>query len=168
MAKKEVITQQEHIILSIKPKYAEMIYNGSKKYEFRKRLYPQHVSNCGVPFTRGRIYLYESKPVQKITGFIKVDNYVADIVKTPRDELWAHVKNGAGITKDEFDKYFKDAEMATAWHIKSYHKFKYPVKPEELFWNSWAAPQFYVFITDGLADQLDELGEMTHIIKSTM
>ena len=45
-------------ILSIKPKYAELIYSGTKRWEFRKAPPP-------VP---GWVYLYESAPVSKITG----------------------------------------------------------------------------------------------------
>jgi len=148
--------QQEHIILSIRPKYADLIYNGSKKYELRKRLYPTQVSNTGVPLTKGRIYLYESLPVQKITGFIVVDNFLWNMGPL---RLWKHVRDKAGITKEEFDKYFAWSKEQCAWHIKWYHKFKQPVTPEEIFRNTWTVPQSYVYITDGLADQIDELGE---------
>ena len=46
------------IILSIKPKYAKMIYEGTKAWEFRKKAPP-----VGVP-----MLIYESAPVSKVTG----------------------------------------------------------------------------------------------------
>ena len=48
------------IVLAIKPKYAEKIYSGKKRWEFRKAPPP-------VP---SWVLLYESAPVSKITGMV--------------------------------------------------------------------------------------------------
>ena len=49
-----------NIILSIKPKWAEKIYSGEKTIEWRKNCPKVDVS---------RVFLYETAPVCKITGF---------------------------------------------------------------------------------------------------
>ena len=49
------------LVLSIKPKYAEAIYSGTKRFEFRK-VPPRNLNS---------VYLmYESAPVSKITGTV--------------------------------------------------------------------------------------------------
>jgi predicted transcriptional regulator len=48
------------IVMAIKPKYAKAIYEGRKRWEFRKK----------PPRLWEPIYIYESAPVSKITGVI--------------------------------------------------------------------------------------------------
>ena len=49
------------LVMSIKPKYADAIYAGTKQFEFRKK----------PPTNLKALYLvYESKPVSKITGTV--------------------------------------------------------------------------------------------------
>lgn len=49
------------LVLSIKPEYAEKIYSGIKRFEFRK----------APPGNLKTVYaMYESAPVSKMTGFI--------------------------------------------------------------------------------------------------
>lgn len=49
------------LVLSIKPEYAEKIYSGIKRFEFRKAP-PRNLKAMYV--------MYESAPVSKMTGFI--------------------------------------------------------------------------------------------------
>ena len=49
------------LVMSIKPKYADAIYAGTKKFEFRKK----------PPTNLKAVYLvYESEPVSKLTGTV--------------------------------------------------------------------------------------------------
>ena len=50
------------ILLSIKPEYVERIFNGSKKYEFRKYLPQEKVE---------KIVVYSTDPVQRVVGEIE-------------------------------------------------------------------------------------------------
>ncbi len=52
---------KEYILMSIKPHYADLIYTERKRFEYRKRA-PKLVD---LP-----ILLYETAPVQKVTGII--------------------------------------------------------------------------------------------------
>ena len=50
-----------NIILSIKPKWAEKIYSGEKKIEWRK--------TCPSTVNEGaKVYIYETAPICKVTG----------------------------------------------------------------------------------------------------
>ena len=53
---------KEYILMSIKPHYADLIYTERKRFEYRKRA-PKLVD---LP-----ILLYETAPVQKVTGIIE-------------------------------------------------------------------------------------------------
>lgn len=59
-----------NIILSIKPKWAKLIYEGKKTIEWRKTL-PRKMDlkllRDGDPNVK--VYLYETTPVKAITGF---------------------------------------------------------------------------------------------------
>lgn len=98
--------QYEAVVLSIKPKYADMIRAGTKKYEFRRRVW----TGENIKFA----FLYESVPVKSIRSVIVVDPPIC----LPINELWEHTKERAGITREEFDEYFKGSENGYAIPIK--------------------------------------------------
>ena len=54
------------IIMSIHPKWAKKIYSGEKTIEWRKTC-PKYTPNpCPIPI---KVFLYETSPVCKVTGF---------------------------------------------------------------------------------------------------
>lgn len=67
------------LVMAIKPKYAELIYSGTKRWEFRKAPPP-------VP---SWVYLYESAPVSKITGKV----FLGFKVQGESGIVWNLVKN---------------------------------------------------------------------------
>lgn len=93
-------------ILSIKPKYAELIYSGKKRWEFRKAPPP-------VP---GWVYLYESAPVSKITGKV----FLGAKVQGEPSLVWNLVKaqrtltGGPGISLTVFNEYVGKAKSVAA------------------------------------------------------
>ena len=56
----------ELLLLSIKTKYANQIFNGTKKYEFRRKSIGD--KNCNK-----KIYIYSSEEDKAIIGYIIVD-----------------------------------------------------------------------------------------------
>ena len=64
------------VLLSIKPEFAEKIFAGTKKFEFRKIIFKHRNIN--------KIIVYASSPIKKVIGeFIIDDIIIADI-----DTLW--------------------------------------------------------------------------------
>jgi type I restriction enzyme S subunit len=57
-----------NVLLSIKPKYVELIKAGFKKYEFRRKI--------SKKFDGSKVYIYSTSPIKKIIGVFDVKNYV--------------------------------------------------------------------------------------------
>lgn len=113
------------IVLSIKPKYAKMIYEGKKHWEFRKKAPP-----VGEP-----MLIYESAPVSKVTGTI---SFVMEIRAIPK-LLWQEVKGpGTGISMAELDAYAGGAPVSALYVLKAQRldkPFKIPKPPQN--WGSF-------------------------------
>ena len=100
------------VLLSIKPKYAETILSGDKRYEFRKTLFKRR----GIR----RIYLYASNHVGKIVGSFEI----ADILKGTPELIWEQCHQFGGIAREDFFEYFKGSQQAFAYKIKNVQKFR--------------------------------------------
>lgn len=113
------------VILSIKPKYAKRIFDGTKKFEFRKRIFKK--PNVDT------IIVYATSPVKKLVGYFLID----EIIKASPEQLWEISKEKAGISKQKFFTYFKKKEFAFGIKIKKAVQFDPDISPKELI------PDFY-------------------------
>lgn len=102
------------VLLSIKPKYAESIFDGSKKYEFRKAIF----KNSNVK----SVVVYASSPVQKVIGEFEIEK----VLKASPNELWSETKEFSGITESFFNSYFGGREVGYAIKVKKVRRFKKP------------------------------------------
>ena len=100
------------VILSIKPHFAEKIFNGTKKFEFRRSIF----KNPNVK----RIIVYASAPVSKIVGEFEID----EILHCELDSLWCATKSDSGITEDYYFNYFKGKNYGFALKIKKVKPYK--------------------------------------------
>lgn len=121
--------------MSIKPNYAKEIYLRNKTVELR-RVCPKFAPNDIV-------LIYESSPVQRITGFFVVD----EIQSLPLHELWYIAKAKAKINKEAFTSYFKGIDKGTAIYIKDVNSFDIPL-PIANISPSIKAPQSYRYISE--------------------
>ena len=119
------------VLLSIKPKFAESIINGRKKYEFRKNAFSQKNID--------RVYIYSTTPIKKIVGIVRINNIIED---TPSN-LWQQLKDDAGISEEEFFDYFKNRVVGFAFEIVEVEKFDKPLDPKILFPNFVPPQSFY-------------------------
>lgn len=120
------------ILLSIKPKYAHKIFNGIKKFEYRKYLPQRHVS---------KIVIYSTAPEGLVLGEVEVKG-ILEMKKTP---LWEHTKEFSGITRDNFRSYFKNCTKAYAYVLGKVTLYEKPLKLENMGVNK--APQAFVYLT---------------------
>lgn len=90
------------LLLSIRPEYAEKIFDGTKSVELR-RVRPR-LQNGDL------VIVYVSSPVKAVCGAFIVDYVVAG----PPGDLWEKVRSRGGITREEFDAYFMGASKAVA------------------------------------------------------
>lgn len=94
------------VLLSIKPEFAEKIFNGTKKYEFRRSVF----KNKNVK----TVVVYASSPVQQVIGEFEIET----ILNHNLQELWNLTKDYSGITKNFFFDYFINKEKGYAIKIK--------------------------------------------------
>jgi predicted transcriptional regulator len=121
------------VLLSIKPKFAESIINGRKKYEFRKNAFSKK--------NIGRVYIYSTTPIKKIIGIFRISKIIEDKPST----LWHHLKDEAGISEEEFFDYFKNRKVGFAFEIVEVEKFENPVDPKIMYPN-FVPPQSFCYI----------------------
>jgi predicted transcriptional regulator len=108
------------VLLSIKPKYADAILRGEKKYEFRKFIF----KNKNIE----KIYIYSTSPIKKIVGVFTVKNIIHD----RPENLWKRFRDFSGLDDEEFFSYFKKNEMGFAIEIDAIMEFKTPIDPKEI------------------------------------
>ena len=102
------------VVLSIKPQFANKIFDGTKKFEFRKAIFKnQNVTS---------VLVYSSSPVQKVIGEFEI----AEIFNLDLKTLWDKTKEYSGITEEYFYEYFENREQGFAIQIKNKKKFENP------------------------------------------
>ncbi len=121
------------VLLAIKEEFASKIFDGTKKYEFRKTIFKDERVTTVV--------VYVSSPVQKVIGEFQIDRVFHDAPKN----IWEHTKEHSGITKEFFDLYFADRMNAYAIKIKKTKKYRRPRLLKDDY-NISFAPQSYVYL----------------------
>ena len=120
------------VLLSIKPEYALKIFDGSKKYEYRRCI-----------FKRGevtKVVVYASNPIKKIIGEFQI----GDILYADPQLLWANTKCHAGITKNKFFEYFCKKSKGYAIEVKSTKMYDIPMSLNALMVSS--PPQSFMYL----------------------
>ncbi|MCX6053262.1 MAG: ASCH domain-containing protein [Campylobacterales bacterium] len=123
------------VLLSIKPQFVTEIFNGNKKFEYRKAIF----KNKDIK----TIVIYATMPVGKIVGEFEIDKI---LVEHP-SKIWEKTKKYSGITQDYYDEYFEGREKAYAIQIKSINEYKFPICPY-LNNNDFTAPQSFKYLVD--------------------
>lgn len=123
------------VLLSIKPEYANKIFSGEKKFEYRKAIF----LNKSVK----SIVVYSTMPVGKIIGEFTVDGVISDQPET----VWNETKNHAGINKSFFNAYFDGRDKAYAIKISNPQLYKEPIDPKKNN-SSFVPPQSFRYINE--------------------
>ena len=100
------------ILLSIKPEFAEKIFDGTKKYEFRRSIFKDTNVNTVV--------VYVSTPIKQVIGEFIIEK----IIKEEISKLWKMTKKYSGIKEKYFLEYFQNKETGYAIKIKSAKKYR--------------------------------------------
>lgn len=122
------------ILLSIKPEYAQKIFDGEKKYEYRKRLFKRTDIKMVV--------VYVTKPVGKVIGEFEI----GEILEDNPTYIWEQTKKYSGIDKKDYVEYFVGKEKGFAISIKSTTIYPKPLDLKELNPKIKAAPQSFMYI----------------------
>lgn len=125
--------EQRDIILAINPVYAGLIRQKKKKWEYRKKIWS---SNKII----GKIYLYETSPIQKIKCYF-TSNF---IIKGKPKEIWHLTHKNAGISQKEFNNYFNHKKKGYALQISRLKRFQSPKDPFKLI-DNFHPPQNFMY-----------------------
>ena len=121
------------IMLAIKPEYVEEIFDGLKRYEYRRKC-PNH------PISQ--IVIYETSPVSKVVGTVDVD----EMLGTAPHVLYDMTKKFSGISEDDYNDYFKGTNVAYAYSINHPTIFSSPIPIEK--YGLRGAPQSYLYLEE--------------------
>ena len=120
------------VLLSIKPEFAEKIFSGDKKYEYRRLTFKKHQIQT--------IVVYASSPIKKVVGEFEIEEIILDNL----DSLWENTRECSGISKDFFYNYFKDKEYGYAIKIGAAIKYSKPICLQKKF--NILPPQSFVYL----------------------
>ncbi len=120
------------VLLSIKPEFAFKIFDGTKKYEFRKVIFKRPNIKTVV--------VYASSPVQKVIGEFEI----GEILSSTPEKIWKETKNKSGISEEFFNDYFTDKDIAHAIKIEKVKRYKTELDLKEEF--SLTPPQSFAYL----------------------
>ena len=124
------------LLLSLKPCYADLVFDGIKKAELRRRI---------TPFMENRyVFIYASSPVRKLRGGFRVECVWSG---TP-EEVWIKVSKLAGVEKQDFDDYYAGHTFAYALKITDVWEYEYPADLNTLRnrFSDFVVPQSWRYI----------------------
>lgn len=119
-----------NIILSIKPKWAKLIYEGKKTIEWRKS---QPFYNKLEFHQIDKVYLYETRPICRVTGIIAKPSFrVVDVNKwfSHDKECLDFLERGC-VPVEDLLKYQGDNAYIYAWLVSEHRKFGTPKTLED-------------------------------------
>jgi predicted transcriptional regulator len=123
---------KKRVLLSIHPEFAEAIFQGTKRFEFRRVLFRQDVDE---------VVVYATAPISRVVGSFKIDGVVAD---SPT-KVWKKTQKYAGVSKQRFDTYFQDKPKAFAIKVTNPIRFENP-RLLSHYLASNVAPQSFCYI----------------------
>ncbi len=122
------------VVLSIKPEFAFKIFEGTKKFEFRKSIFKNEKIKT--------IIVYASSPVQQVIGEFEIEKVLNHDLST----LWDLTQEFSGISEEFYYKYFTNKEQGFAIKIKKTRKYRTPKCLRTDF--NLSPPQSFAYWTD--------------------
>lgn len=117
------------LLFSLKPRYADLIFENLKRVELRRR-FTSSMKNRDV-------FIYVSSPVRQLRGGF----CVGEVWSGPPEKIWNEVAQLAQVDKRDFDAYYAGCEIAYALQITNVWEYKNPI---DLDWLRKKFPNFTV------------------------
>lgn len=122
-----------NVLLSIKPEFADKIFQGEKLFEFRKNIFKRE--------NISKVIVYVTMPVGKIVGEFSIDG----VIEGSPSSVWKATKSHAGISKDFYSEYFSGREKAFAIKVGEVTKYQTPINLSD-YGDNISAPQSYRYL----------------------
>ena len=127
------------VLLSLKPRFAEAILDGSKDVELRRQ--PVGVQAGGV------VVLYSSSPIKAAIGWVRV----REVITSQVDTLWRTHGLRTSLQPDEYFAYYDGADVAYGLVLSDPHRLDTPLPLEELRTeHGMHPPQSWRYLPDSL------------------
>ncbi len=136
---------QKIALLSIKPKFANQILFGIKKYEYRK---------TSISHQTTHILLYMTAPVKRIVGIATIKK----VHSGAPSRIWEKTKTQAGVVRSFYRIYFKGVKTAYAIELDRVTPFNQWIDPKQLDKN-FRAPQSFKYVDKSFTHKLLEMGD---------
>lgn len=120
------------ILMPINPEYVDEILAGRKKYEYRK-----------IKAKRNNIdkmIIYSTSPIMKVVAEVDIKK----ILEEEPEKLWEMTKNESGITKEFYNKYYKNKNTAIAYKLGTIKVYDEPKNLNDIGINY--VPQSFVYL----------------------
>jgi predicted transcriptional regulator len=133
------MTEAEDILISVHPRHVDSMLHGVKSVELRRR--PLKLADgC-------RVWIYSTLP----RGSVEALGVVHTVVAAPPTAIWREYGQRSGITKEEFDAYYAEADTAYAIVFSSVEKLDLTFALAEIRrqLNSFHPPQFFKRLASG-------------------
>jgi predicted transcriptional regulator len=111
---------KNHIVISIKPKYADKILVGIKCLEIRKRF--------SSKWTGYRAVLYSSSPVSALVG----EATIGSVSSGHPGEVWSRFESGLGCSREEFRAYTESSDHVSVIELRDVTAYKEPLRLNQL------------------------------------
>lgn len=125
------------LLLSIKPRFADAIFAGTKHFELRK-VKPKVESG-------DLVLVYVTSPRCSLEGVFRVGS----VLEMPPEQLWPRVRSSCALTKSEFMDYYTGKTTAFAITILEAWRLDTPVQLSELRTERIIPPQGYRYLSAG-------------------
>jgi len=110
----------KHLLFSLKPQYADLVFDGLKHAELRRRITPDMKDRD--------VFIYVSSPIRQLRGGFRVGHVWQG---SPKD-VWKEVSELAGVKKRDFDNYYAGRTIAYALKITGVWECVYPASLDTL------------------------------------
>jgi predicted transcriptional regulator len=122
------------VLLSIKPEHVANILNGTKTFEFRRKIFARRDVRS--------VLIYSTRPV----GLLVAEFTIAGLIEDQPEALWDRTHHGSGISKAFYDSYFAGRERAFAIEIGDLTVFDEPLEPSSVI-EDFTPPQSYRYVS---------------------
>ena len=122
------------LVLSIKPRFAELIMQGKKKVEIR--------TSFSEKWEGAKVCVYASKPAQRLVG----EATISAVDKGSPQEIWEGFGELTGVSKESYDTYTADHPNVFAIVLDSIRPYRHEIplaQIEQLLDKSLRPPQSY-------------------------
>jgi len=120
-------------LMSIRPRFAQLIIAGKKKVEFRKVKFREEISH---------VVIYATAPVQQVLGYFDV----AYVDEDSPERLWNRYGMDGGISYDELRAYYACSRRGIAIGVGKVRVFRKPVSLSAVY-DAPTPPQSFTYLS---------------------